>query len=291
MIGSGFLKGNISAQVGAVYPRDDAARRTRGFVIFSMAIDFGAVAGPLLTGLLAQLYGWHYGFGSAALFMLAGPATYLSGYRHLPARVDRRRHEGGPLTRGDWRVIVALCTVMAITIFQLIDPLFSILGVPVLFWVSHRQSVHRGEPGDLAKIGTGAWLAATSNMILVVAILGADGAPVHPVRPFLYCAGMGIAFLYHWPTLLALVSRAAPASVNATMMGVAFMSLFVANNLIGWIGGFYEKMSPAEFWALHAAIGATGVLVMLFGGRLSRAPASQPAQPLRPSAQTLAVER
>src|SRR5512145_2616092 len=58
VIGSGFLKGNISAQVGALYPRDDEARRTRGFAIFSMAINFGAVAGPLLCGWLAQAFGW-----------------------------------------------------------------------------------------------------------------------------------------------------------------------------------------------------------------------------------------
>jgi POT family proton-dependent oligopeptide transporter len=37
-----------------------------------------------------------------------------------------------------------------------------------------------------------------------------------------------------------------------------------------WIGGFYERMSPAVFWALHAAIAATGGLaVALFGRRLS----------------------
>jgi POT family proton-dependent oligopeptide transporter len=59
--------------------------------------------------------------------------------------------------------------------------------------------------------------------------------------------------------------------VNATLMGLAFMSLFISNNLIGWIGGFYEKMSPAGFWAMHAAIGAGGgLLVLLFGRRLSR---------------------
>ena len=82
---------------------------------------------------------------------------------------------------------------------------------------------------------------------------------------------MGISFLYYWPTLLALVSRAAPAKVNATLMGLAFMSLFISNNLIGWIGGFYEKMRPAEFWAMHATIAAGGgLLVLLFGRRLSR---------------------
>jgi proton-dependent oligopeptide transporter, POT family len=59
--------------------------------------------------------------------------------------------------------------------------------------------------------------------------------------------------------------------VNATLMGLVFMSLFISNNLIGWIGGFYEKMTPAQFWALHAAIAVCGgLLVLLFGRRLSR---------------------
>jgi hypothetical protein len=52
-------------------------------------------------------------------------------------------------------------------------------------------------------------------------------------------------------------------------------------------------MRPIDFWAMHAAIAATGgVLVMLFGRRLSRALATGSAnQPLRPSALTLEVER
>lgn len=326
VVGSGFLKGNISAQVGALYPRDEETRRVRGFAIFSMAINFGAVTGPLVCGLLAQLYGWHVGFGAAAVFMLAGLATYLSGYRHLPVRVERRAHEGGRLTSAEWRVILALLAVMAITIFQSvayyqltnvlavwiqqhvaldlggltipvpwyqsIDPLFSILGVPLLFWIWRRQASREREPGDLAKIGIGAWLAAASNLVLVAAIVGTGGDRIHPVWPFLYCAGLGIAFLYYWPTLLALVSRAAPAKVNATMMGIAFMSLFVANNIVGWIGGFYERMQPLEFWAMHAAIGAAGgVLVLLSGGALSRALEGGANQPMRPSALTLEVER
>jgi POT family proton-dependent oligopeptide transporter len=59
--------------------------------------------------------------------------------------------------------------------------------------------------------------------------------------------------------------------VNATMMGIAYMSLFVSNNAIGWIGGFYERMTPLEFWVLHAAIAATGgLMVILLGSRLGR---------------------
>ena len=326
VVGSGFLKGNISAQVGALYPVDEEARRSRGFAIFSTGINFGAVFGPLVCGLVAQVYGWHAGFGIAAVCMLAGLATYLSGYRHLPARVERRNRQRDRLTPADVRVLAALIAVIGITSFQSIayyqianvlpiwiqqhvaldaagfsipiawyqsiDPLFSILGVPLLFWIWSMQGARRGEPGSLAKIGTGAWLCMASNLVLVVAIVASRGRPVHPVWPFLACAGQGIAFLYYWPTLLALVSRAAPAAVNATMMGLAFMSLFFSNNLIGWIGGFYERMTPAAFWGLHAAIAATGgLLVLVFGRRLERVLSTAAEQPLRPSAMTHEVER
>jgi POT family proton-dependent oligopeptide transporter len=177
--------------------------------------------------------------------------------------------------------------------FQSIDSLFSILSVPVLFWLWRRQATHGGEPGDLGKIGLGAWTCAGANLILVLAIVTSGGERVSPLWPFLYCAIQGVGFIYYWPTLLALVSRAAPAQVNATAMGFTFMTLFVSNNLIGWIGGFYEKMTPLQFWGLHAAIAATGgVLVLLFGRSLGRVLASgSAAQPLRPSAMTLEVER
>src|SRR5438552_13604785 len=118
IVGSGLLKGNISAQVGSLYPTDDEERRTRGYALFSTGINFGAVAGPLLCGFLGARYGWHIGFGTAALFMLAGVATYVSGYRYLPARVERKaRKAAARLTPQDWKVVAALLAAMVITIF------------------------------------------------------------------------------------------------------------------------------------------------------------------------------
>ena len=38
-------------------------------------------------------------------------------------------------------------------------------------------------------------------------------------------------------------------------MGAAFLALFVGSLLMGWIGSFYDQMSPAAFWTLDAAIG------------------------------------
>jgi proton-dependent oligopeptide transporter, POT family len=306
VLGSGLLKGNISAQVGALYPPADAARRTRGFLIFSTGINIGAVLGPLLCGLLATAYGWHYGFAAAAIFMLAGLATYLAGYRHLPARVARTVEQQHPLTAAEWRVLRALVAVILIAIlpsiaytqhfnvmpvwiqahvslsvgtrhipvpwFQSIDALTSILIAAPLLWLWSRQSGRGGGPGDIAKIGTGAWIAAGSNLMLAGASYLAGQQLVQPIWPFLYCVGLGVAFIHYWPALLALVSRAAPARVNSTMMGLIFVNLFVANILVGWIGGHYERMSPLNFWAGHAVIGAAGgLLVMVFGRGLQRA--------------------
>jgi proton-dependent oligopeptide transporter, POT family len=313
IVGSGLIKGNIAAQVGRLYPPEDEARRTRGYLIFSTGINVGAIAGPLVCGLLAQLYGWHYGFGVAAVLMLVGLATYLGGYRHLPARLPRRRAAAARLRAADRRAIAALVAIMVITIlpsiaylqlydvtpvwiqqhvalgvggfripvpwYESVNPLASVAGVPLLFWIWRLQARRGREPGDLAKIATGAWLAMASNLILLAAALLCGAAPVNPLWPLLYSALLGIAFIYYWPTLLALVSRAAPPRVSATLMGIAYMSLFVSNNLIGWIGGFYERLTPAGFWLLHAAIGAAGGLaVALFGGRLSRALQPTPAR-------------
>jgi POT family proton-dependent oligopeptide transporter len=156
--------------------------------------------------------------------------------------------------------------------FNSIDPFASIVGVPFVFALWGWQARHGGEPGDLAKIGIGAWIATAANLILALAslVFGNDG--LSPIFPLLYFAALGIAFLYYWPTLLALVSRGAPAPVNATMMGVAFLTLFVASTAIGWLGGFYEHLSPAAFWGVHAAIAAGGgVAVLLFGRTVTRA--------------------
>ena len=313
IIGSGLLKGNISAQVGGLYPVEDEERRTRGFALFSTGINFGAVAGPLLCGFLGERYGWHIGFGAAAAFMLCGVATYVSGYRYLPARVERKSLAAVELTSDDRKIVFALLGVMVITMlphiayyqlsnvlpiwleqhadmgsgrfrlpipwFQSIDPFFSIVGLPLLFALWSWQGRRRGggEPSELRKIAGGGFICGGANLILAAAIAayGADRVPW--AWPFLFCAVQGIGFMYFWPPFLALVSRVAPPKVNATMMGGAFLVLFVANNLIGWIGTFYEQLGPFAFWSLHGAIGAAGgVLALIYSRTAGRLFEPQP---------------
>jgi len=71
VMGTGLLKPNISAIVGDLYP-EGGARRDAGFSIFYMGINIGAFLGQIITGLLGERYGWHYGFGAAGVGMLLG---------------------------------------------------------------------------------------------------------------------------------------------------------------------------------------------------------------------------
>ncbi len=327
IIGSGLLKGNISAQVGGLYPAYDEERRTRGFAIFSTGINFGALAGPLLCGFLGERYGWHVGFGAAALLMLAALITYLSGYRWLPARVERRTFAGVTLTTADRKIIAAIFSALAISVlpqiayyqlanvlpiwlqqhadmragsfevpipwFQSVDPFFSIVSLPLLFGLWRWQGRGSGrEPSELSKIAMGSCICGGANLILV-GVIGAYGSAKVPwAWPFLFCAIQGVGFMYFWPPVLALVSRTAPPKVNATMMGASFLVLFVGNNLIGWIGTFYERLGPLAFWALHAGIGgAGGVLAFVFSRTFGRILEPQEMLGLSPAAQTLEVER
>jgi proton-dependent oligopeptide transporter, POT family len=75
VIGTGLLKPNISAIVGDLYP-EGGARRDAGFSIFYMGINIGATVGQIVTGVLGEKVGWHWGFGAAGVGMLIGLLVY-----------------------------------------------------------------------------------------------------------------------------------------------------------------------------------------------------------------------
>ncbi|WP_428311009.1 peptide MFS transporter [Hydrocarboniphaga sp.] len=117
-LGTGLLKPNISAMVGELYP-EGGARRDAGFSIFYMGINVGAFAGKLICGWLGEKHGWHYGFGAAGLFMVAGLVQYKLYGHHLgnigllpsssgDARLDQRRRRRG------WLIVVAALAAIAV---------------------------------------------------------------------------------------------------------------------------------------------------------------------------------
>ena len=82
IVGTGFLKANISVLVGQLYPRNDV-RRDGAFSIFYMGINLGAFIGPILVGYLGERVGWGYGFGAAGIGMLLGLVVFVLFRREL----------------------------------------------------------------------------------------------------------------------------------------------------------------------------------------------------------------
>lgn len=298
IVGSGCLKGNISAQVAPLYPPGEESRRDRGFTIFSTGINIGAVIGPLATGALAQAYGWHAGFACAAVLMLVALVTYAAGRNQLidikPVRA-RGRVAKVPLDSAEKRrvrmllLLIAINVPIAIAYYQITDvglvwvdqsvrlanPLFTIpaswfnaldsfasivVAAPLIaLWAA--QARGGTEPDSLLKVTIGALINGLAPLLLVAGILlTPPGAKTSVLWPIGCWFAMGLAFMYYWPTTLALVASKAPERLRSTLMGSVFLALFLGNTLLGWVGSFYSQMSPAQFWALDAAIGLAGAL-------------------------------
>ena len=69
IVGTGFLKANISTIVGKLYEENDS-RKDSGFTLFYMGINIGAFGGPLIVGFFGQSIDWSWGFMAAGIGML-----------------------------------------------------------------------------------------------------------------------------------------------------------------------------------------------------------------------------
>lgn len=300
IFGSGFLKGNISAQVGALYPKGDESMRSRGFTIFSTGICIGAASGPFVTGLVAAFYGWHAGFAVSAALMLVALVAYALGQRHLPD--DRpaapKRQKSPPLTAAERKRLWILLLVIALTIpaeiaypmvwsigilwvdqyvnlatalgtmpsswFASMDSIGAILAAPALVALWAWQARRGSEPASITKVGIGTALVGFAALLFAFGNIGHTEAD--SVAPGWAIAGwliMGLAWMYYWPTTLAIVSKSAPPAMTSTLMGLAFISPFIGHVLAGWVGSYFDQMTPSTFWFMDAAIALVGAIVIL----------------------------
>lgn len=300
ILGTGFLRGNLAPQVGDLYDRDDR-NRTVAFQIYGAAVNGGAFVAPIVTGALAKDVSWHAAFGVAAIGMAIGLVTYLAGQRTLPPARTHTVEAAPPLTREDWgKVVLLIVLVPLIATFwvaqsqiwntyniwvrdhlqlriagfevpvpwlQSIDGLAPFLTLPPMLALWRWQHARGREPDEFGKLATGCFIFAVSTLWLAAGqfVTDADGR-----TPFLWAVAFHLASNFGWlylaPTSNALFSRAAPAGVTATMMGLYSLSVSLGSVVSGRLGGLYETMSPAAFWTLHAAVPAVGgVLILAFG--------------------------
>jgi POT family proton-dependent oligopeptide transporter len=302
--GGALLKGNVAAQVGALYAPHDS-RRDRAFAVFYMAINGGGMLAPLVCGTLGEVYGWHYGFASAGVFMLVGLAVYLAGLRHIPPDATAQDRASRPAQKVRpaaqlvafaiiWLVAVlfwvcisqgwntymlwvrdhvdrvAFSHIIPVTWFSSLDAFTGVALAPAVLTIWRRQAAKGSEPHDLTKISIGC-------AVYAACLLGLASGGFGPVQASVLwvfvCSCVGaFGYLYVAPVMISLVSRAVPPEITGTAIAVYYTSIFARSLISGWLGRFYGVVSDAAFWMIHAGIVASGSLIVLsLRGFLTRA--------------------
>ncbi len=136
IVGSGFLKANISVIVGQLYPMTDP-RRDGAYTIFYVGINVGAAIGTILAGYLGETYGWRYGFGAAGLGMLLGLIVFVWGRPYLlgkgePPKLLEKKTEMSLYGIG----VASIAVIWALIQYQsVIQNLLLISGIALLGYV------------------------------------------------------------------------------------------------------------------------------------------------------------
>jgi len=307
ILAAGCMGVNLQSQVGGLYGARDR-RRDGGFQIYYLLLNIGAFAAPIACGWIGQQWSWHAAFFSAGLAMLAGLITYLFGLHDMPADPQRRTKSRAhaKLDSAERRaviVLLALVPLMALfwvaqsqvwnvynlwvrdhvdlNIFgwsmpvpwlQALDALAPAILLPPILWIWRVQAARGGEPSDIGKMAIGCVLFGGAMVWLAAAswVFGDTGrVPLLWAVTFHFMSNAGWVFFV--PISVALYARAAPAKVNALMLGINSTAVFIGSTVSGRLGGFYETMTPSAFWLLYAAIiGAGGLIFALLDRPLRR---------------------
>ncbi|MEY2546179.1 MAG: proton-dependent oligopeptide transporter, family [Verrucomicrobiota bacterium] len=304
LLGVGCFKGNLASQVGALYSPGDN-RRADAFQIYYIFINGGVIISPLIAGTLGEVYGWHWGFGAAGVGMLIGLTIYLLGRKYLPPDSPVvEKHEKKPLTSREKTAIIVLLVLLPFLTIAVIpnqqifnayliwaqdhaDLIFfgkkmpttwlitldsivsvSFLFIAVIFWRLWSKKFR--EPVEITKIAIGSMIAVTGMLSLAMgaAIAARSGGKVGIGWLIAFHVLNSAGFANVYPVSLALYARIAPAALSATIIGVYYLAFFAGNNLVGWIGGFLEKMAATQFWLLHAALAGIAGVTFFLAGRL-----------------------
>ena len=149
IVGSGFLKANISVMVGQLYKLTDI-RRDGAYTIFYMGINLGSAIGTILVGYLGQTIGWGWGFGLAGLGMLAGLVVFVLGKKALLGAGEAPE----PLTKGrEWSIyligLASVAVIWALVQYQdVIQTLLAISGIGLLGYVLYESFKLEKEPRE-----------------------------------------------------------------------------------------------------------------------------------------------
>ncbi len=261
--GTGLLKPNVSALVGALYAEDDA-RRDAGFSIFYMGINIGAAIGPIVAGYLGQRVDWHAGFACAGVGMTLGLVQYVAGKGRLQPALERSRvspkqaqapaaQASGPrgFTATEWRRIAAI---------------FVFFVFSILFWGAYEQAgstlnLFADRNTRLSVLGVSfpsSWFQAVPAIFVILlapafAWLWIRLGPYEPSSPAKFALGLvfaGLGFLLLVPA--AAMAQSAPGvRVSPLWLVGAYLLLEFGEISLYPVGlSAVTKLSPARIVGL-----------------------------------------
>jgi POT family proton-dependent oligopeptide transporter len=299
VLGVGAFKGNIATQVGALYGPNDL-RRAMAFQIFYIFINVSVIIAPLISGTLGQKVGWHYGFGCAGVVMVIGLLIYLSGRRYLapePAAASAEKAAPRePLSRGDWLCVIYLIILIPVLAVSLLTNQeifnayltwgdqqfdlrllnntsswlitvdaavsFTMLVAVAAFWKWY--GTKRREPDEISKMIIGSVFTVAGGLCLFMAALTQPhGGKISLFWPMMFEITNSIGFAHVLPVSLALFSKISPKQITATVIGLYYLAFFIANAVVGYVGGLYSSLPTTTFWLIHVASAVFGLVAFI----------------------------
>jgi POT family proton-dependent oligopeptide transporter len=274
IVGSGFLKANISVMVGQLYKLTDT-RRDGAYTIFYMGINLGAALGTILVGYLGETIGWGWGFGLAGIGMLAGLVVFVLGKSALLGAGEAP----APLAQArEWSLyatgIAAVAVVWGLIQYQdVIQGLLLVSGVGLLGYVLYESFKLPREPRErmfaiLFLIGLnplfwGLFEQAGGSMNLYTdRFVDRSGVPasifqsINPI--YIILLAPLFAALWQW-----LGNRGREPSAPAKF-GLALAQMGLANLVLVWGAQAFglAAMTPVIFVFLYYLLATTGELCL-----------------------------
>jgi POT family proton-dependent oligopeptide transporter len=135
---------------------------------------------------------------------------------------------------------------------------FTLLGITA-FW-QWRGSHGKWEPDEIGKLIIGSVFTVAGALCLYIAAITQGSGKIGLFWPALFHILNDIGFGHSLPVSLALVSRLAPRKLTATAIGLYYLSFFLANKIVGEVGGWYSTMDIGQFWLVHVGAAVAGLV-------------------------------
>lgn len=301
-VGVGLIKPSMTCLIGELYKEGDP-RRDAGFGVFYLAINLGALLGPLVSESARSRWGWPSIFLCAALFM--GGTVLL----FVPAFWRRSRGERKPVPAGTvtgpsgstskLRLLVFLNAVGIVfwlgyqqtgTSLALLAETHTAPGTTLLRWhltfrpghfaalhaglvvgltpvllaLMTRLRRHRREPLAIAKVIWGFFFGAAAFALLAGVLLHLG--PSNLLSPFclvLFYVLYAISELLLAPLGLSLVTGLSPPHLVGTVTGLWFSWVAVGHGLAALLGLLWGRVPPSLYFGGIAALHVMAAAILL----------------------------